>query len=753
MGKFLLKFFIILTVLLFSIIIYLAYFGIETDRFDKLIKQKANETNNYAKLDFNKTKIHLNIRKLNIFIKLQDPKILLKGNVINLSKVNIVLSAKSLYKPKVILRNAEIAFEKNSINDLSKITNIFFPKFVNKKIKKIFKKGTIEGTFKIPFSKNGKYMNSYIFAGKILNADININNDFKFKNLTSSINYEKYPLEKIEELRLVVNKGMILNLNLSNSQLKVKFKNKKKIVEANIETKGKLDFENIKKISLLSSIKTDNFANISVNSNLKTKINFVINDKFKLTNKKYQVKGKINTLDIELKDDQFLKKFIPTFKKNIKFKNSTIDFNYLNQEINNQNIKLEGFIKLNKKFEKIKIDQSYNKKNKEFSIKLITNSNDSEIFLPIINYNKKIGTNAKLDTHIKFVTNKYLLIEKFDFSADKNKILLDKIKLNKNFEISNFKKIEVKTYNNREEKNNDFKVVNSDKINVSGEVFDAEPLLKSLYKKNKSSKKTFSKNFNSNIIVKFKKTLTGTFDIISDFSMVAEIQKGSYEKFVLKGNYSRNDKLEMSLYKIDKDTKTLQVISDRAKPFVNSFDFVKGFEGGKLIYDSTIFKNSSKSNLLITDFKVSKVPALAQLLTLASLQGIADTLSGDGIRFELFEMQTNSADNVLNIEDALAMGPAVSILLDGYVDKGKVVSLRGTLVPATKLNSIIASIPLVGDILVGKKTGEGVVGVSFKMKGPPRDIKTTVNPIKTLTPRFIVRAIEKIKKNNKDKIK
>ena len=235
--------------------------------------------------------------------------------------------------------------------------------------------------------------------------------------------------------------------------------------------------------------------------------------------------------------------------------------------------------------------------------------------------------------------------------------------------------------------------------------------------------------------------------------MVAEIQKGSYEKFVLKGNYSRNDKLEMSLYKIDKDTKTLQVISDRAKPFVNSFDFVKGFEGGKLIYDSTIFKNSSKSNLLITDFKVSKVPALAQLLTLASLQGIADTLSGDGIRFELFEMQTNSADNVLNIEDALAMGPAVSILLDGYVDKGKVVSLRGTLVPATKLNSIIASIPLVGDILVGKKTGEGVVGVSFKMKGPPRDIKTTVNPIKTLTPRFIVRAIEKIKKNNKDKIK
>ena len=209
----------------------------------------------------------------------------------------------------------------------------------------------------------------------------------------------------------------------------------------------------------------------------------------------------------------------------------------------------------------------------------------------------------------------------------------------------------------------------------------------------------------------------------------------------------------MSIYQVDKDKKSLQVISDRARPFIKNFDFVKGFEGGKLEYESIISKQGSNSNLIITDFKVSKVPALAQLLTLASLQGIADTLSGEGIRFESFEMTSNSEGNVLNIEDALALGPAVSILLDGYVDKGKLVSLRGTLVPATKLNSIIASIPLVGDILVGKKAGEGVVGVSFKMKGHPKDIKTTVNPIKTLTPRFIVRAVEKLKKQKKEETK
>jgi len=84
--------------------------------------------------------------------------------------------------------------------------------------------------------------------------------------------------------------------------------------------------------------------------------------------------------------------------------------------------------------------------------------------------------------------------------------------------------------------------------------------------------------------------------------------------------------------------------------------------------------------------------------------------------------------------------------MDGYIES-KMLSLRGTLVPATTINRSIASIPLLGKILIGNKTGEGVFGVSFKIKGHPKNLKTSVNPIKTLTPRFITRTLEKIKKN------
>ena len=151
--------------------------------------------------------------------------------------------------------------------------------------------------------------------------------------------------------------------------------------------------------------------------------------------------------------------------------------------------------------------------------------------------------------------------------------------------------------------------------------------------------------------------------------------------------------------------------------------------------------------MIIDNFKVKEIPVLAKLLALASLQGIADLLTGEGIRFTDFEMNFTNENKVMIIQELYAIGPAISILLEGYIEDDKLISLRGTLVPATTINRSIASIPLLGDLLIGKKAGEGVFGISFKIKGPPKNLETKGNPVKTLTPRFITRTLEKIKKN------
>ena len=212
-------------------------------------------------------------------------------------------------------------------------------------------------------------------------------------------------------------------------------------------------------------------------------------------------------------------------------------------------------------------------------------------------------------------------------------------------------------------------------------------------------------------------------------------------------NFQNKDVLSMSI-KTKNQQKVTTFYSEQAKPFVKKYKFIKGFEGGKLDFYSVKKNKVSQSQLKIYDFNLKELPALTKILTLASLQGIADILSGDGVSFEELEIKFTNKKNLMEIDELYAIGPAISILMDGYVQKNELVSLRGTLVPATTINKFVGSIPILGDILVGKKTGEGVFGVSFKLKGPPKNIKTTVNPIKTLTPRFITRTLEKINKKN-----
>ena len=743
MTKFILRIAILLIIILTGLIAYLSYFGLETDKFDDLIKKKANEVNQHVQLEFKKTKIHLNATELNLVIKLQNPNILIKNSKIDLSKIDLFLSLKSFLSSDFLLKRAEISFAKNDIKDLTKVTNIFVPTIINKQLNKIFAKGKLEGEFKIPFNGDGSIGKDYGFSGKILGASINLTKEFIIKNLTTEINNEKD--SDGNAFNVIIKKGTLYELELADSTINLKRKNGETIITSLLRTNGKLNFSEIKKILYLFNLKIGNLKDVNCIADLKTSINFKLNNKLRVKNLNYSTTGDISYLEFLTDEKKIIKKFLPEYDPKIILKNTQVKL--LNSKSNNS-IELDGLIKANdNNFDKIKLNQIYDYNKKTFNISGIVDLTNSKVKIPNLNYYKDLEKKSKLSFDVNFLTNNYYNVKKLNYLESKSKINITNLKLNKKFEVSDFGEIKINTFNNQKE-NNNFLIEKLKKITISGNVFDAQPLLKSLYKK--TDKKTFSKDFSSDIKVNFKKAITGTNDDVINFAMIASIKDGSYNKLSLKGNFSENEIIEMSIYEVNKDKKTLQVISDRARPFIKNFDFIKGFEGGKLEYESVISKKISNSNLTITDFKVSKVPALAKLLTLASLQGIADTLGGDGIRFESFEMKTNTEGNVMNIEDALAMGPAISILLEGYVEKGRVVSLRGTLVPATKLNSIIASIPLVGDILVGKKTGEGVVGVSFKMKGPPKDIKTTVNPIKTLTPRFIVRAVEKMKKKKRE---
>ena len=279
---------------------------------------------------------------------------------------------------------------------------------------------------------------------------------------------------------------------------------------------------------------------------------------------------------------------------------------------------------------------------------------------------------------------------------------------------------------------------------VEGNNFSLNSIINDTLTGDKKKNVKFFDNQTRHFNVKFGQNDIDKDHVINDLSGEIILIGSKINSLSLNSKFKKNQKVSLSILTKNNEQVTT-FYSDFAKPFVKKFNFIKGFEEGKINFSSSKINNTSSSQLNIYDFKLKELPALTKLLTLASLQGIADILTGEGVRFNEFEMIFTNKDDKMTIDEIYSIGPAISILMEGYVQKNKLVSLKGTLVPATTINKFVSSIPILGNILVGKKTGEGVFGVSFKIKGPPKNLKTTVNPIKTLTPRFITRTLEKIK--------
>ena len=362
--------------------------------------------------------------------------------------------------------------------------------------------------------------------------------------------------------------------------------------------------------------------------------------------------------------------------------------------------------------------------------------------LKILNYLKKKGDIAKIK--LNFIKKKNSLeIYQVSFDDSGNLLKLENALFTKNKLIS-LQDLSVKTYRNGS-KNNDFSIKINDNIFIKGEKFDASYLPKILNKKNNNN---FFSKISKDIEIDLKNIIAPLSKNLKNFKLIGKIENGKFIKMISKGDFGNNNYLDITL-KTNKNNKKkyLEIYSDVTKPLLTEYNFFKGLTGGKLIFTSIIEDTSSNSKLKIENFKVINAPGMVQLLSLADLGGLADLAEGEGITFDILEINMEKNSNTLKLNEILALGPSISVLMEGYQDKN-VTSLRGTLVPAKTLNTLISKIPVIGDIVIPKEIGEGLFGISFKMKGPPGKIKTTINPIRTITPRFIQKIIDKKRKAN-----
>jgi hypothetical protein len=185
----------------------------------------------------------------------------------------------------------------------------------------------------------------------------------------------------------------------------------------------------------------------------------------------------------------------------------------------------------------------------------------------------------------------------------------------------------------------------------------------------------------------------------------------------------------------------LSIQSSDAGAVLRAFDIAETVKGGTLSVSGAAEDASPGRPLVgraeIDDFRVVGASVLARLLTLATLTGFVDVLTGEGFQFNRFESDFTKTDGRLDVKLARAHGPSIGLTGTGFVDfDDESVDIEGTIVPAYALNSIVTDIPIIGFILGGGE-GEGMFAATYHATGPLEEPRISVNPLAALTPGFL----------------
>ncbi len=745
------NFFKILSILIFLIFVTVALlsYGISTDKFNNKISKQIEKNIPNSKVNFKEAKISLDLFSFGIKINIDKPDIFIDLQKINLNFLKIFSDLKSSFEEKYLLKKIEIDFDENKILDLKQISLIKKASFLDRTK---FLDGTVNGNLIIDQIQKQKI--STKFNGELKNISIDIYDDIPFiKDLSSKINL------KNNKVILSDVTGVFGTFGIKSQ--KISYSINDKVLFGNINLNGELKPSmNLNKISSsFFDLSLENIKNLDGQLSLNSNVDIQLDQNFKIFKDRTQFDLETNNLKFTYsnKQDFIFDKINSLIKFDRKGKiNANGEFvlnNKNNKFVIKRNdaksffdINLNGKINVKETFFKkkdflIRDDVNYTLKTKlnnlrEFNVDTTIDLNNAEVDLPFFNYTKNKGVNSKLNFNLS-KNNKNIKISKFNFISNNDQIFAKLLYFDEKFNLKDFDNIKISLGDNNKLE------VNKNKKNyfIKGQKLD---LTKILTQRSRNKDIEFNSIIDGFFKVDLKRIyLPGT--SLINYKNISTIKKGTVIKLNSFANFDDLTTFSHEVKNNNAGNRELVIRSDKAKPFLSNYSFLKGLEKGTLdIKREILSKDFSVTEIKINNFYLKEMPLLTNILSIASLTGAINILEGKGIFFKEAYLKYELLNNELKIIECYGTGPSLGFIIDGKIGADDYVSLRGNLAPANTINNIVRGIPLVGKILSGKK-GDGIFGASFKIKGKDK-LETDVNPIRTITPRFVQRFLEIFKK-------
>ena len=149
-----------------------------------------------------------------------------------------------------------------------------------------------------------------------------------------------------------------------------------------------------------------------------------------------------------------------------------------------------------------------------------------------------------------------------------------------------------------------------------------------------------------------------------------------------------------------------------------------------------------RGTVTLKNVTVMNQPFLARLFAAGSLEGPLQLLQGSGIPITKFEAPFTARGRTITIVGGRASGPAVGFSFEGTVDRRHDrLDIKGSLVPLYGINSMLSDIPVLGNLLTSKP-GEGIIGLTYAVRGDIDEPDISVNPLSLMTPGILRRIFE-----------
>ena len=261
MIKKILKLGVILILILVIFVFYLSYFGIETKRFNQLIKDEISKSNKGIDIELNKVKIILNLNNLSVGLKTFDPKVIFEDKKIKLKKIKTNFSIESFLNKDFVVENLFISTEENTISNIISLARLYENNLQMIIFDKLIKDGSLNADINLNFDEKGKIKNNYKIKGSVTNTKLNLINNQLIRNISFDFEIEeklhKYNNAKIE----------FENLKLSSNSIKIINNNNYFLLEGDIKNSNTFISPELLFLLFKTNIKDLGISNLYLSSN------------------------------------------------------------------------------------------------------------------------------------------------------------------------------------------------------------------------------------------------------------------------------------------------------------------------------------------------------------------------------------------------------------------------------------------------------------------------------------------------------